>query len=45
VQHFLQIEGGPAYDLEHVGGGGLLVQRFVPFADDAREICLVSASG
>src|SRR5215831_3905017 len=28
VQHRLQVEGGPADDLEHVGGRGLLLQRF-----------------
>jgi hypothetical protein len=27
IEHHLQIEGGPADDLEHVGGGGLLLQR------------------
>ena len=29
VEHGLQIEGRAADDLEHVGGGGLLLQRFV----------------
>ena len=28
IEHGLQIEGRPADDLEHVGGGGLLLQRF-----------------
>src|SRR6516225_4776268 len=28
VQHRLQIERRPADDLEHIGGGGLLLQRF-----------------
>jgi hypothetical protein len=28
VEHCLQIEGGAADDLEHVGGSGLLLQRF-----------------
>ena len=28
VEHRLQIEGRAADDLEHVGGGGLLLQRF-----------------
>ena len=28
LQHRLQIEGRAADDLEHVGGGGLLLQRF-----------------
>ena len=28
IQHRLQIEGRAADDLEHVGGGGLLLQRF-----------------
>ena len=27
VEHRLQIEGRAADDLEHVGGGGLLLQR------------------
>src|SRR5262245_33903998 len=44
VQYFLQIERGPADDLEYVGGGDLLLQRLVPFADDPRELCLVSMS-
>jgi hypothetical protein len=28
LQHCLQIEGRPADDLEHIGGGGLLLQGF-----------------
>ena len=28
IEHGLQIEGRAADDLEHVGGGGLLLQRF-----------------
>src|SRR5262249_22955115 len=32
IEHGLQIEGGAADDLEHVGGGGLLLQRLTQFA-------------
>ena len=28
IEHGLQVEGRAADDLEHVGGGGLLLQRF-----------------
>jgi hypothetical protein len=28
IEHRLQVEGGAADDLEHVGGGGLLLERF-----------------
>jgi hypothetical protein len=28
IEHHLQIEGRAADHLEHVGGGGLLLQRF-----------------
>jgi len=28
VEHGLEVEGRAADDLEHVGGGGLLLQRF-----------------
>ncbi len=28
LEHRLQIEGRAADDLEHIGGGGLLLQRF-----------------
>jgi hypothetical protein len=31
LQHGLQVEGRSAYDLEHIGGGGLLLQRFGKF--------------
>jgi hypothetical protein len=28
LQHRFEVEGRPADDLEHVGGGGLLLKRF-----------------
>jgi len=31
LQHRLKIEGRAADDLEHVGGGGLLLERFTQF--------------
>src|SRR5262249_7646112 len=36
VEHRLQIEGRAADDLEHVGGGGLLLQRFPQLVEQAR---------
>ena len=33
LQHGLQIEGRAADDLEHVGGGGLLLQRFAQLVE------------
>src|SRR5262245_64792369 len=36
VQHRLQIEGRAADDLEHVGGGGLLLQRFAQLVEQPR---------
>jgi hypothetical protein len=36
LQHRPQIEGRATDDLEHVGGGGLLLQRFTQFAEQAR---------
>ena len=38
VEHGLQIEGRAADDLEHVGGGGLLLQRFAQFAEQPRVL-------
>ncbi len=35
LQHGLQVEGRAADDLEHVGGGGLLLQRFAQLAEQA----------
>ena len=35
VQHCLQIEGGAADDLEHVRGGGLLLQRLAQLVEQA----------
>ena len=32
----LQIEGRPAYDLEHVGGGGLLLEGFTQLVEQSR---------
>ena len=36
LQHRLQIESRAADDLEHVGGGGLLLQRFTQLAKQPR---------
>ena len=38
VEHRLQIEGRAADDLEHVGGGGLLLQRLAQFVEQARVL-------
>ena len=38
LQHRLQIEGRPADDLEHVGGGGLLLQGFAQFVEQPRVL-------
>src|SRR6516165_4804301 len=38
VQNDLQIEGRAADHLEHVGGGGLLLQRFAQFVKQARVL-------
>ena len=35
VEHDLQIEGRAADHLEHVGGGGLLLQRFAKLIEQA----------
>ena len=34
----LQIEGRAADDLEHVGGGGLLLERFTQLVEQARVL-------
>src|SRR5262249_1682898 len=36
IEHHLQIERRAADDLEHVGCGGLLLQRFAQFIEEAR---------
>jgi hypothetical protein len=38
VEYRLQIEGRAADDLEHVGGGGLLLQRFAQLVEQARVL-------
>ena len=38
IKHCLQIEGRAADDLEHVGGGGLLLQRFAQLAEKPRVL-------
>src|SRR5204862_1476538 len=38
VEHGLQIEGRAADDLEHVGGGGLLLQRLAKLAEQPRVL-------
>ena len=35
VEHRLQVESRAADDLEHVGGGGLLLQRFAQLVEQA----------
>ena len=35
IEHRLQVEGRAADDLEHVGGGGLLLQRFAQLVEQA----------
>ena len=37
-EHGLQIEGRAADDLEHVGGGGLLLQQFTQFTEQPRVL-------
>jgi len=45
IEHGLQIKGRAADDLEHVGGGGLLLKRFAQFVEKAgilnRDCCLI----
>ena len=38
VEHRLQIERRAADDLEHVGGGGLLLERFAQLVEQARVL-------
>src|SRR6516164_390901 len=38
LQHRLEIEGRAADDLEHVGGGGLLLKRFPQLVEEARVL-------
>src|SRR6516225_10422688 len=38
IKHCLQIEGRSADDLEHIGGGGLLLQRFAQLVEQARVL-------
>ena len=38
IEHRLQIEGRAADDLEHVGGGGLLLQQFTQLVEQARVL-------
>ena len=38
IEHCLQIEGRAADDLEHVGGGGLLLQRFAQLVEQPRVL-------
>ena len=38
IEHGLQIERRAADDLEHVGGGGLLLQRFAQLVEQARVL-------
>src|ERR1700693_2933163 len=36
IEHSLQVKGRAADDLEHVGGGGLLLQRFAQLLEQPR---------
>src|SRR6516225_8730199 len=38
VEHRLQVEGRAANDLEHVGGGGLLLEGFAQLVEQARVL-------
>src|SRR6202035_5921230 len=38
IEHCLQIEGRTADDLEHVGSGGLLLQRLPQFVEQPRVL-------
>src|SRR5947209_2696366 len=38
VQDYLQVEGGPANDLEDVSRGGLLLKRFAQLAEQPRVL-------
>ena len=38
IEHRLQIEGRAADDFEHVGGGGLLLQRFAQLVEQPRVL-------
>jgi hypothetical protein len=38
IEHGLQIEGRAADDLEHVGGGGLLLQRLAQLVEKTRVL-------
>src|SRR5262249_22491011 len=38
LQHRLEVKGRAADDLEHVGGGGLLLQRFAQLVEQARVL-------
>ena len=48
IEHRLQIEGRSADNFEHVGGGGLLLQRFAQLVEQPRVLdgddCLVLAA-
>ena len=38
VEYRLQVERRAADDLEHIGGGGLLLQRFAQLVEQARVL-------
>src|SRR5207342_1241526 len=38
IEHGLQIEGRAADDLEYIGGGGLLLQRFAQLVEQPRVL-------
>src|SRR5207342_1838747 len=38
IEHRLEVEGRAADDLEHVGGGGLLLERFAQLVEQARVL-------
>jgi hypothetical protein len=38
IEHSLQVKGRAADDLQHVGGGGLLLQGFAQLVEQARVL-------
>ena len=40
VEHRLKMKGRTADDLQHLGGRGVLLQRFVQLTTEPRDLCL-----
>ena len=40
VEHRLKMKGRAADDLQHLGGRGLLLKRFIPLAGEPRDLYL-----